>query len=124
MAFPPHEEVENTLLCFIYRHGGSKHEVRASDTYGPLAHQFQLSAAEHTQSFAQQDGPKWNDIVQQARNRLYESGYLDPTAPHGVWRLSAEGIAEAERICSQEARLANPDDIEVNIAAQPDPPVE
>jgi hypothetical protein len=38
-----------------------------------------------------------------------------------MWRLSVEGITEAERICSQEARVANPDDIEVNIAAQPGP---
>jgi hypothetical protein len=50
-------------------------------------------------------------MVQQARDQLYGNGYLDPSTPREVWRLSAEGVAEAERICSQETEIPSPDAI-------------
>lgn len=100
MAFPEYEELERPLLCHIYHHGGAKYEVRASDTYGPLAEHFRLTPSERAQLRGDgRDEALWNNMVQWARRKLNDNGYLSP-APRGVWRLSQAGIAAAERKCS------------------------
>lgn len=99
MAFPEYEEIEKPLLCLIYRSGGGKHEVRASDTYRPLADHFKLTTSERAEPRKDgKDEPLWNNMVQWARRKLNENGYL-ASSPRGIWRLSDTGIAAAKRNC-------------------------
>lgn len=98
--FPEYEEIEKPLLCLIYHSGGEKHEIRASDAYRPLADHFRLSPSERAEP--RKDGreePLWNNMVQWARRKLKDNGYL-ASAPHGVWRLSELGVAVAKRQCT------------------------
>jgi hypothetical protein len=37
--------------------------------------------------------PRWRNTVRWARNDLVRKGTLDPSAPHGVWRLARNGTA-------------------------------
>jgi len=100
MPFPEYEELERPLLCYIHQNGGSKFEVQASSTYIPLADHFRLSTSERLQLRGDgRDEALWNNMVQWARRKLKDNGYLE-SAPRGVWRLSAAGIKAAERLCN------------------------
>jgi hypothetical protein len=63
MPFPQYPDLEEPLLCFIYHRGGLNHEVRARDTYSPLADLFQLSEQERKQSLEERNEPLWNNMV-------------------------------------------------------------
>src|SRR5262249_23530951 len=39
--------------------------------------------------------PQWKNEIRWARNELRKRGYLDVSAPRGIWRLTAEGVAVA-----------------------------
>ena len=100
MPFPEYQDIEDPLLCEIYSSGGS---VRARDTYKPLADYFSLTPAERrmTRDEVHHDGkdePHWNNMVQWARRKLKERGYL-AHAGFGIWQLSEEGVRAAERVC-------------------------
>ena len=100
MAFPKYEEIEKPLLCLIFHSGGDKHEIQANETYQPLADCFKLSASEKTELRNDgRDEPLWNNMVQWARRKLNDQGYL-ASAPRGIWRLSESGIAAAKRQCT------------------------
>ena len=100
MSLPEYEDIEWPLLCLIYRSGGVNHEISSSDAYGPLADHFNLSPADR--ALLRHDGRNealWHNMVQWARRKLNDRGYLAPSA-HGVWRLSDSGIAAAKHQCS------------------------
>jgi len=104
VGYPEYQDIEDPLLCFIYQNGGANYQVHASDTYGPLADYFSLSQWERTRSRDEthsdgRDEPLWNNMVQWARRKLKDKGYLAPS-PRGTWRLSEEGILAARRVCS------------------------
>ena len=104
-SFPGYEDIEDPLLCFVLFHGGSNHEVRASDSYRPLADYFGLSDSERHEVLDDNSGRlKWNNMVQWARRKLKERGLLAHAA-HGVWKLSDKGLMEAQRIQSKYSKL-------------------
>lgn len=101
MAFPEYKELEEPLLCYIYRRGGANCQVRTEDAYEALADHFGLTDAERGVPRPGEPGePQWNNMVRWARRKLKDAGYLDPGSPRGVWRLSSSGIARAKRRCS------------------------
>ncbi len=101
MAFPEYEQIETPLLLYIFEAGAPSYEVQASDTYGPLADRFGLSERERqmTRDEVHGDGreePAWNNMVQWARRKLNDRGFL-AASRHGYWKLSSRGIEEARR---------------------------
>ena len=50
MSYPEYQDLEEPLLLFIYCNGGLNYQVRAIDTYVPLAEQFGLTEREKKQS--------------------------------------------------------------------------
>lgn len=103
--FPAYESIEDPCLCFIYLDGGADHQVRARDTYPPLADHFGLSPVERSQPRPDgRDEPLWNNMVQWARRKLKDKGYLE-SSPHGTWKLSDAGVFAAQRACSAYLQL-------------------
>lgn len=101
LAFPEYKQIEEPLLCYMYRHGGPKFQVRTGDAYQAMADHFGLMEDERWAHRTGDDKePQWNNMVRWARRKLKDAGYLDSDSPHGVWRLSAAGIARAKRRCS------------------------
>jgi 5-methylcytosine-specific restriction protein A len=103
MSYPEYQDLEDPLLCYIYTNGEDQYQVRSSDTYEPLADYLLLTTNERTQTRdeVRHDGrrePLWNNMVQWARRKLKNKGYL-ASSPHGTWRLSEEGILAAKRVC-------------------------
>ena len=103
MGYPEYQDLEDPLLCYIYTNGGEQYQVRSADTYKPLADYFSLTPHEITQTRDEvhhdgRDEPLWNNMIQWARRKLKDRGYLAPS-PHGTWRLSDEGLLVAKRIC-------------------------
>jgi 5-methylcytosine-specific restriction protein A len=99
MTYPSYDELELPLLKLLYEQGGEKYEMKAIATYRPLAKHFTLSEIELTQSRDDvlgdgRDEPFWNNMVQWAKRKLKERGYLDP-ASRGIWRLSQVGVKKA-----------------------------
>jgi hypothetical protein len=41
---------------------------------------------------------RWRNTVRWARQHLVNDGFLDPSAPHGTWRLSDDGRREVARL--------------------------
>lgn len=104
MAYPHYDELELPLLKLLFEQGGSQHEMHATQTYLPLAKYFNLDENEVTRSrdVVHGDGrvdPFWNNMVQWARRRLSENGYLAESA-RGYWRLSETGIEKAKMLTS------------------------
>src|SRR5262245_19534120 len=98
MSFPGYDDIEDPLLCYIFFHGGLDHAVHASDTYRPLAEFFELSPVERNKLLEDESGRSiWNNMVQWARRKLKERGYL-ASSRYGTWRLSDTGILAAQRI--------------------------
>jgi len=58
--------------------------------------------------------PQWKNEIRWARNELRKRGYLDGSAPRGVWRLTADGIAAAANpqahiaLTEREREIATP----------------
>jgi restriction endonuclease Mrr len=100
--FPQYEKIEEPLLLLLYINGGQHYAVHARDTYEPLAEYFRLSPRARAMSRAEYFGDgktelrAWDNMVQWARRKLKDNGYLAPS-PHGVWKLSMAGVFEAER---------------------------
>ena len=89
MPFPEYQDIEDPLLCEIFSNGG---KVRASDTYKPLADYFSLTDAERkmTRDEVHHDGRDelhWNNMVQWARRKLNDRGYLVPERKLGFQRV-------------------------------------
>src|SRR5688572_16041500 len=104
-SFPGYEDIEEPLLCLILFHGGPEHAVRASDAYRPLADFFGLSDSQRHEVLDDDTGrPKWNNMVQWARRKLNERGFLS-AAGYGVWKLSDKGLMAAQRIQSKYTKL-------------------
>ena len=78
--------------------------MRALDTYAPLADYFSLTELERAQSRNAvlkdgRDESYWNNMVQWARRKLNERGYLTKSL-HGYWKLSEKGAAKAKSLSS------------------------
>lgn len=116
MAYPHYDELELPLLKLLFEEGGELRQLRALQTYEPLARHFSLSELERTQprSVVLGDGrdePFWNNMVQWARRKLNSRGYL-ADAPHGYWRLSELGIGRAAPLATGRfLHVTYPDEI-------------
>ncbi|MCA7927389.1 HNH endonuclease [Burkholderia cenocepacia] len=119
MPYPSRDELELSLLKLIFDHG-EEYEMRAVDTYGPLADYFGLSELERTQTRQavladERAEPYWNNMVQWARRRLNERDYLAP-ARRGRWRLSKTGVDKARLLESGRLRyISYPDEVSENL---------
>ena len=116
MAYPHHDELELPLLKLIFEHGDSQHQLQATQTYGPLANYFGLSQLEQSQTRNSvlgdgRDESYWNNMVQWARKKLNDRGYL-AAAPRGYWRLSELGIKKAKLLATGHLfHIVYPDEI-------------
>lgn len=116
MPYPAYEEVELPLLKLIYEHGGSVYQMRAKETYAPLADHFGLSEFEQKQTRDEllgdgRDEPVWNNRVQWARRKLNEYGYL-AKSQRGYWKLSERGAEKAMALSTGKLfHIVYPDDV-------------
>ncbi|WP_063890434.1 winged helix-turn-helix domain-containing protein [Burkholderia ubonensis] len=116
MTYPHYDELELPLLKLLFEHGGDQHQMRATQTYEPLASYFKLNEVEITQSRDKVLGdgrgePFWNNMVQWARRKLNENGYLT-YAPRGYWKLSELGIEKARALSTGHlSHVAYPDEV-------------
>jgi hypothetical protein len=100
--------IGNALLTLIYLTGGSHHQLRSSDTYGPLADTLHIGDAERREYYT--NGSKalvWPNQVQWVRQDLVDTGFIDGSE-HGMWRLTVKGVAFAQilqRITDQVAAI-------------------
>lgn len=105
MTFPAYEDIEEPLLCYIFFHGGHEYQVHARDTYRPLADFFGMSPAQRGEALSDGTGrSRWNNMVQWARRKLNDRGYL-ADSPRGSWRLSESGISAASRLQHKYSKL-------------------
>ncbi len=120
MAYPAYEEVELPLLKLLYEHGGPEYQMRARDTYEPLADHFGLSVIERSQTRDELLGdgrhePVWNNRVQWARRKLSEYGYLEKSK-RGYWKLSKRGAEKAAALSTGKLfHIIYPDDVPGNV---------
>jgi predicted HNH restriction endonuclease len=101
MAFPKWTDIDEPLLCLIYLSGGSEYQMKAGNTYEPLAKHFELSAKDRAKGRRFKDKRfeyHWHNMVQYARWRLIKAAYLEENAPRGIWRLTEEGKDAAKKI--------------------------
>ena len=107
MPLPEYEDLADALLCFIYHKGGPNYQVRARETYEPLANHFELTASERTEPRADgYGGTRWENRVQWTRQRLINRGYVE-SREHGIWGLTTLGVEHAHSICRE--RNTGPD---------------
>jgi len=120
MSYPAYEEVELPLLKHLFEHGGDSYQIRAKDTYGPLADHFDLSPYERVQTRDDlladgRDEPVWNNRVQWARRKLKEYGYL-ADSQHGYWKLSEKGAKKAKGLATGKlSHIVYPDEVSEEI---------
>ena len=101
MTFPRRNRITTELLLLIYSKGGNLYQLKSADTYAPLTDKFNLEiqARKMIQDELYKNGrpeSAWNNLVQWARQDLVDEGYLYAYAPHGVWRLTPNGVSHAE----------------------------
>jgi 5-methylcytosine-specific restriction protein A len=119
MSYPPYDELEMPLLKLIYEIGGLNFQIHATDAYAPLAKHFDLSETERKQSRNDvnadgRDEPHWNNMIQWARRKLNEQGYLSDS-PRGYWKLSEFGITKAKPLATGNfLHISYPDEIVTN----------
>lgn len=116
MPYPAYEEVELPLLKLLFEYGGDDYQMRAIETYSPLADHFMLTQKERTQTrndlyLDGKNEPVWNNRVQWARRKLNEYGYL-ADSPRGFWRLSQKGAEKAKGISTGKlVHIIYPDEV-------------
>lgn len=115
IILPSGRRVQEPLLLFIYYHGGTDYQIHARDSYEPIADFLNLSQEERTITRHDRNPDdnktesKWHNNIQYARMDLANPkkfGYLDKS-PHGIWKLSKEGISAAQRLIKNNPDLAN-----------------
>ncbi len=112
--YPSRDRIGNALLTLIYLTGGSHHQLRSCDTYGPLADNLHIGDAERrlVQDEYYVNGCAallWPNLVQLTRWDLVNEGLIDGSE-YGVWRLTPKGVAFTQlllRIPSQVAATMN-----------------
>ncbi|WP_439683260.1 5-methylcytosine-specific restriction protein A [Cupriavidus oxalaticus] len=100
MPYPAYPEIESALLRHIHDEGG---EVNADEIYFPLGAKLGLSKADMERSLDEVQGyggsrPKWQNMVQWARNSLAKKQELLRPADgvaRGVWKLTEKGTSRA-----------------------------
>jgi hypothetical protein len=104
--FPSYKEIERALLSLLYISGG---ELEAHETYKPLADFFGLTerarAISRGEYYGNHPQRAWHNQVEYGRRELKKAGYLDLSAPRGVWRLNKQGFLAADDIYSDHPGL-------------------
>lgn len=113
VEYPPRDSIRDELLILIYKAAGILYQLRSAETYRALADKFNLDEKSRKRIRAEHynDGKAelvWNNMVQFARLALVDEGCLEKHAPHGVWRLTSKGVAEAQGLLRirEQVRLA------------------
>lgn len=120
MPYPAYDELELPLLKLIYEAGGAEHKLLATATYHPLAAHFNLSEEEEHRPRSDmlndgRDEPFWNNMVQWARRKLKERGYLTDSS-RGYWQLSDLGVARAQPLSTGDFRhVVYPDEVPATV---------
>lgn len=114
MAFPSYKEIDLPLLLYVSQQGG---EVLPKDCYDHLAKFFELSEQEISVPLSEvsatdRSEPKWNNMVQWARQRLVGLGYLlnAEQSGWGKWKITEAGAQKANSLANK-ADITYPDDI-------------
>ena len=108
MAFPEESLRQEALLCLIYYRGfrgHSDYRLAARETYRPLAEFFGLSQADLARLAGDQRRSAWEINIQGTRERLAQRGYVQRPPPHGIWKLTSEGVEKARSLASSYAEL-------------------
>ncbi len=110
VEYPSRDSVRNKLLILIYEKGEIFYQLRSAETYRALADKFNLDeiARKRIRAEHYNDGkaePVWNNMVQFARRALVDEGCLEKHAPHGIWRLTPKGVAEAQALLKIQERV-------------------
>jgi len=103
MPYPGYPEIESALLRYIHDKGG---EVKAEEVYVPLGLQLGLSSDDMQRTLDQTQGhggkrPKWENMVQWARNSLAKKSELQRPGEgvsRGLWRLTEKGRLRAAKL--------------------------
>jgi hypothetical protein len=98
--YPSRDTIGNALLTLIYLTGGDRRQLRASDTYDPLADNLHIGNAERRlvqdEDYANGSAALvWPNLVQLARWDLVNARLIDG-GEHGMWRLTSKGVALAK----------------------------
>ncbi len=89
--YPPETQIATALAQLLLENGG---KMRSSNTYGPLADEFDLP--EELRTRLMDDGRrKWDNVVQWARNDLRKAGWLKKSG-QGIWELNELGLEQAK----------------------------
>jgi restriction endonuclease Mrr len=105
MAFPDYEALADALLCFIFLNGCEKHQVRAYETYDPLADFFGLTHEERSSPRPDGYGGRhWLNLVQWTRQKLINEGYVEGRG-RGIWGLTAKGVQRAQSVAGAYGEL-------------------
>ena len=97
MSVPSYKEIEIPLLLLINSVGG---KIKSSDCYKILAKHFELSEQEIISVMS--DGtnrPRWNNMVQWARNSLLKNNYIYDAkiSGTGIWSLTEIGKEKQDK---------------------------
>jgi hypothetical protein len=108
--FPSRDKIGNALLTLIYLTGDDQHQLRASDTYNPLADNLHIGNVERrlVQDEYYANGSAawvWPNMVQLARWDLVDTGLIDGSE-HGIWRLTSKGVAVAQALVGIPDQIA------------------
>jgi restriction endonuclease Mrr len=72
--------------------------------------------------------PQWKNEIRWARNELRKRGYLDASAPRGIWRLTSEGMTVAAdpeahiNLSEREREIATPKPTKPAARSSTEPP--
>jgi 5-methylcytosine-specific restriction protein A len=112
MKYPHYKEIESPLLQYIYEQGG---DVLPKQCYRPLGKYFDLSEMDMSRDLNRDPKyggkePRWNIMVQWARESLAKAGLLS-RSNRGRWKLTELGFAEARKVLSSKLPIVYPDEI-------------
>ncbi len=115
MAFPEEQIRQEALLCLIYFlgfKGDSDYQLKANETYGPLADFFNLAESDRNRLEGDNIRSAWDINVQGTRERLAQKGYIHRPPPHTVWKLTPTGIEKARHLSHRYIGLKPVSDLE------------
>jgi len=96
ITFPVRQaQVEDELLKFL---AAQPRPIEPDKVYGPLADRCGLSSVHRAVPRRNRSEPAWNNLVQQARRRLVDLGFIEKLPPKGLWSLTAAGRKRAQHL--------------------------
>lgn len=105
MTLPPRRQVRPEVLLALLKLGG---EARARDVRPIVTAAFPEITPEDRARRKQDNSSLWENRIDFARQDLADDGMIDSPA-RGIWALSEAGRAEAERLASAGASVAEAD---------------